>query len=131
MQKRPPSNQRRPNSRTRLEPLSTIKENTNETTNYDNFPKMGTPSKLGMNFQVPLLEEELKDDAVVITPDLVFKNAMTSELQKVTHLTLTSEKLTYLNCGNPTLHRLTSLLHLNLSMNKIEHIKNLDPLKNL
>lgn len=92
---------------------------------------MGTPSKLGMNFQVPLLEEELKDDAVVITPDLVFKNAMTSELQKVTHLTLTSEKLTYLNCGNPTLHRLTSLLHLNLSMNKIEHIKNLDPLKNL
>ena len=40
------------------------------------------------------------ENATLISEELVFKNAMTSDLSKVQNLCLASEKITYLNYGN-------------------------------
>ena len=101
---RPPSSRRSSNSR--LAPLTPIKEAQDTTS--------------GFRYQEPQGEEEQKDGAIVISEELVFKNAMTSDLKSFTQLALISEQVNYLNFNNAILVKLPHLVKLDLSFNKIE-----------
>jgi len=67
-------------------------------------------------------DEDKKPDAVIIDETVTFKNTMTSDYKAVMQLSLTSEKITYLNYSNSILIKLPHLIRLDLSHNKIEKI---------
>lgn len=83
-----------------------------------------------LDYSVPR-DTDKKEDAVLIDADLAFKNTMTSDLKQVSQLSLSAEKVSYLNYGNSVLCKLPHLIRLDLSFNKIEKIQNLEPLKML
>ena len=94
----------RPTSTTRLKPLNSLNED---------------------------LKRDNDTDSVYIADEMTFKNTMTSDYKKITSLSLVSEKITLINYGNSVLLKLSHLIKLDLSFNKIAIIQNLEPLKSL
>ena len=82
------------------------------------------------NHSTPNLNEGEKKQ-VLITDDVVFKNAMTRDYRSIQDLSIIQEDITFIDNGNIILKQLSSLRRLDLSFNKLTKIDNLDSLKEL